>query len=117
MAEACDCDSREEIDIGVAVGVGERRAFAVIECDAREQRNPLAAGRDIALFSVENFLRLRPRDVSLGCRQFAVAGWNGVQFLILISDPRAVGELTGSARGAQSPARQAPAPGYNWASH
>jgi len=74
MAEARDCDSREEIDIGVAVGVGERRAFAVIECDSGEQRNPLAAGRDIALFGVENFLRLRPRNVSLDCRQFAVAG-------------------------------------------
>jgi len=74
MAEARDCDSREKIDIGVAVGVGQRRAFAVIECDPREQRNPLAAGRDIALFGVENFLRLRPRNMSLDCRQFAVAG-------------------------------------------
>jgi hypothetical protein len=74
MAEARDCDAREEIDIGVAVGVGEGRAFAVIECDSSEQRNPLAAGRDIALFGVENFLRLRSRNVSLDCRQFAVAG-------------------------------------------
>ena len=74
MAEARDCDSGEEIDIGVAVGVGERGAFAVIECDPGEQRDSLAAGRDIALFGVENFLRLRPGDVSLDCRQFAVAG-------------------------------------------
>jgi len=77
MAEARDRDSGEEIDVGVAVGVGERRAFAVIECDPGEQRNPLAAGRDIALFGVENFFRLRPRNVSLDCRQFAVTGWNG----------------------------------------
>ena len=77
MPQARDCDPGEEIDVGIAVGVGERRPFAVIESDTREQRNPLAAGRDIALFGVENFLRLRPGDVSLDCRQFAVAGWNG----------------------------------------
>jgi len=74
MAEARDCDSREEIDVGVAVGVGERRAFAVIECDPGEQRNPLAAGRDVALFGVEDFLRLGTGNMSLDCRQFAVAG-------------------------------------------
>ncbi len=74
MAEARDRDSREEVEVGVAVGVGERRAFAVIECDPGEQRNPLAAGRDIALFGVENFFRLGPGNVSLDCRQFAVAG-------------------------------------------
>jgi hypothetical protein len=74
MAEARDCDSGEEIDIGVAVGVSEGRAFAVIECDTREQRNPLAAGRDIALFAVETVCRLRPRNMRLECRQFAVAG-------------------------------------------
>ena len=34
MTEAGDGDAREEIDVGVAVGVGERRAFAVIECEA-----------------------------------------------------------------------------------
>jgi hypothetical protein len=74
VAETCHRNPGEEIDVGVAVGVGERRAFAVIECDTGEQRNPLAAGRDIALFGVENFFRLRPRNVSLDCRQFAVAG-------------------------------------------
>ena len=74
MAEACDCDSREKIDVSVAVGVGQRRAFAVIECETREQRNPLAAGRDIALFGVENFLRLGAGNIGLDCRQFAVAG-------------------------------------------
>jgi len=74
MAQARDCDSCEEIDVGVAVGVGERRAFAMIECDAGEQRDTLAAGRDIALFGVENFLRLWTGNMSLDCRQFAVAG-------------------------------------------
>jgi hypothetical protein len=74
MPQARDCDSGEEIDIGVSVGVGEGRALAVIECDTGEQRNTLAAGRDIALFGVENFFRLRPRNMSLDCRQFAVAG-------------------------------------------
>ena len=74
MAETCHRNPGEEIDVGVAVGVGERRAFAVIECDTREQRDPLAPGCDIALFGVENFLRLGTGDVSLDCRQFAVAG-------------------------------------------
>jgi hypothetical protein len=37
MAEARDCDSGEEIDVGVAVGIGECGAFAVIECDPGEQ--------------------------------------------------------------------------------
>ena len=36
MAEARDRYPGEEIDVGVAVRVGERRAFAVIECDAGE---------------------------------------------------------------------------------
>ena len=74
MPQAGDCDSGEEIYIGIAIGVGERRAFAVIECDSGEQRNTLAARRDIALFGVENFFRLGPRNMSLDCRQFAVAG-------------------------------------------
>ena len=74
MAKARDRDACEEIEIGVVVGVGERRAFAVIECDTGEQRDSLASGRDVALFGVENFLRLRPRNMSLDCRQFAVAG-------------------------------------------
>jgi hypothetical protein len=58
MAEARDRNPREKIYVGVAVGVGERRAFAVIERDAGEQRYTLPSGRDVALFGVENFLRL-----------------------------------------------------------
>jgi hypothetical protein len=57
MAEARDPDTGEEIHEGVAVGVGERRAFAVIERDADQQRNPLAPRRDILLFGVEDLLR------------------------------------------------------------
>ena len=65
MAEARDRHPREKVDVGVAVGVGEGRAFAVIECDSGEQRNPLASGRDVALFGVENFLRLGTWNCSL----------------------------------------------------
>jgi hypothetical protein len=65
MTEARDRNSCEKIEVGVAVGVGQRRAFAMIECDAGEQRNSLASGRDIALFGVENFLRLGTWNCSL----------------------------------------------------
>jgi hypothetical protein len=65
MTEARHRNPRKKIDVGVAVGVGERRAFAVIECNSGEQRNPLAPGRDIALFGIENFLRLGTWNCSL----------------------------------------------------
>ena len=65
MTETRDRNPGKEIYVGVAVGVGERRAFAVIECDAGEQRNPLASGRDVTLFGVENFLRLGTGNRSL----------------------------------------------------
>lgn len=68
MAKARDRYPGEEIDVGVAVGVGEGRAFAVVERDPREQRNPLPARRDIALFGVEDFLRFGPGDGSFDCR-------------------------------------------------
>src|ERR1035437_6793721 len=58
MAEARDRDARKEIHVGVAVGVGKRRAFTVVEGEAGEQRNSLAAWRDILLFGVEDLLRL-----------------------------------------------------------
>ncbi len=74
MTEARDRNPGEKIDVSVAVGIGKRCAFTVIECDTGEQRNPLAPGRDVALFSVENFLRLGPGNGSLDCRQFAVGG-------------------------------------------
>jgi len=65
MTEARDCDPRKKIDVGIAVRVGECRAFAVIERDSREQRNSLASGRDVALFGIENFLRLGTWNCSL----------------------------------------------------
>ncbi len=58
MTEAGDGDARKEIDVGVTVGVGERRAFTVIECETGEQRDSLAAGRNIFLFEVEDLFRL-----------------------------------------------------------
>ena len=61
MTKAGDRYSREKIDVGVAVGVGEGRAFAMIECETGEQRDSLAAGRDIFLFEVEDLFRLRSR--------------------------------------------------------
>jgi len=73
MAEARDCHPGKEIEVGVAVRVGKGSAFAVIECDSGEQRNPLASGRDVALFGVEDFFRLGTGNGSLDCRQFAVA--------------------------------------------
>src|SRR5258707_4792126 len=65
MAEACDRDARKKIDVGVAVGVSERRAFAMVECEAGEQRDSLAAGRDIFLFEVEDLFRLGSWNGSL----------------------------------------------------
>ena len=74
MAEARDRDAGEKIHVGVAVGVGKRRAFAVIERDAGEQRNSLAARRDILLFGVEDLLRLGAWNRGLDCRKFSVGG-------------------------------------------
>ena len=72
MAEARDGDAREEIDVGVAVGVGERRAFAVIERETGEQRDSLAAGRDIFLFEVEDLFRLGSWNSCLDRGKFSV---------------------------------------------
>ena len=58
MAEARDRDAREKIDVGVAVGVGERRPFAMIERETGQQRNSLAPGRDVFLFEFEDLFRL-----------------------------------------------------------
>src|SRR5712692_9437253 len=57
MAEARDGDSREKIEIDVAVGVGQRRAVAMIEGNAGEQRDALPAGRDKTLLAIENRAR------------------------------------------------------------
>src|ERR1700690_762518 len=68
MPQACNRDAREEIDVGVAVGVGEGRAFAVVECEACEQGNSLTAWRDIFLFEVEDLFRLGSWTSSLNRR-------------------------------------------------
>jgi hypothetical protein len=49
VAEAGDRDAGKKIDEHVAVDVGQRRTLAVIERDAGEQRDTLAAGCDMAL--------------------------------------------------------------------
>ena len=59
MAETRDRNAGEEIDEHVAVDVGERRALAVIERDPGEQRDTLAAGRDMALLVGEQRARVR----------------------------------------------------------
>ena len=59
VAEARDRDAGEKIDEHVAVDVGERRALAMIERDAGEQRDTLAAGRDMALLVGEQRARIR----------------------------------------------------------
>src|SRR5258708_3668825 len=79
MAEACDRYTCEKVDVGVAVGVGEGRAFAVIECEAGEQRDSLASGRDIFLFEVEDLFRLGSRYCSLDRGKFSVGGCSGLQ--------------------------------------
>ena len=91
MAKACDRDAGEKIDVDVAVGVGERRAFAVIEGDTGEQRDALAAGRDIFLFEVEDLLRLGSGNCSLDRGKFSVGGCRGLQLVavrILLLDFR-----------------------------
>src|ERR1700722_3183388 len=65
MAQACDRYAREKIDVSVAVGVSEGRAFAVIESETGQQRDSLAAWRDIFLFEVEDLFRLGSRYCSL----------------------------------------------------
>ena len=60
VAEARDRDAGEKIDEHVAVDVGERRALAMIEREAGEQRDTLAAGRDMALLVGEHRARIWP---------------------------------------------------------
>ncbi len=54
MAEARDRHAGKEIQIDVAVGVGQSRARAVIKSESGQQRDPLTARRDIALLALEN---------------------------------------------------------------
>jgi hypothetical protein len=57
MAEAGDPDSGDEIDVDIAIDVGQRRTLAMIEREACEQCDPLPSGSDIALLSFENLPR------------------------------------------------------------
>src|SRR5271154_2666455 len=57
VAEAGDADAGEKIDVTITVGIGKRGAFAVVESDAGELRDTLAAGRDIAILAIENLAR------------------------------------------------------------
>src|SRR5580704_4745166 len=122
MSQACARDTREKIDVGIAVGVGQGRAFAVIECETGEQRDSLAAGRDIFLFEVEDLLRLRSRYCSPDRGKFSVGGCRGLQLVavrILLLDFRrdsSAAGLAGLSHGARSRERLGLAPGYSWAS-
>src|SRR6202030_4014468 len=72
MTKAGDRYTGEKIDVSVAVGVGQGRAFAVIECETGQQRDSLAAGRNIFLFEVEDLFRLGTRYCSLDRGKFSV---------------------------------------------
>ena len=74
VTEAGDRDAGEEIDVGVAVGIGQGRAVTVLEGNPREQRDPLAAGRDIALLFGEDLARLGARHRGYDFRQFGLGG-------------------------------------------
>ena len=61
VAEARHGDAGEKINVHVAVDIGERRALAMVEREAGEQRDTLAAGRDMALLVGEQRARVRSR--------------------------------------------------------
>src|SRR5208282_149805 len=64
VAEAGHCDSGEEIDVDVAVGVGQRSAIAALEGHSGQRRDSLAARRYIARLFGEDLPR--PRSGYLG---------------------------------------------------
>ena len=43
MAEARYCDAGKKVQVDVAIGVGQRRAVSVIECEASKLRDSLTA--------------------------------------------------------------------------
>jgi hypothetical protein len=61
VAKAGHGHSREEIDVGVAVEVGDGGPGAVIERQLGEQRDALLARRDQRLLLVEQAARARAR--------------------------------------------------------
>ena len=123
MAQASDRYAGEKIDVGIAVGVGQGRAFAVIECETGEQRDSLAPRRDIFLLEVEDLFRLGSRYCRFDRGKFSVAGCRGLQGvtvrILLLNfqrDSNAAG-LADLSHGARSRERPGLAPGYSWASH
>src|SRR5712692_3009264 len=72
VAKAGDRYAGIKIEVNVVVGVGQGRAFAMIEGDTGKERNTLAARRDVALFVRKNFARLRARYRRRDTRQLAI---------------------------------------------
>src|SRR5271166_2329447 len=70
VAEGGDRDAGEKVEVGVAVGIGERGAVAMIEGDLGEQRDALAAWRHMALFLVKDCARFGSRDRGFDLGQF-----------------------------------------------
>ena len=61
VAEAGDRHAGVQIEVGVAVEIGQRRSAAVLDGQLGEQRDRLQAGRDVLLFFVKQRL-VRARD-------------------------------------------------------
>ena len=59
VAEAADRDAGDEVEIFVAVDVGDRAALRMVDDDLREERDRLQAGRHRLRLAVEDRLRLR----------------------------------------------------------
>ena len=59
MAEAADRDAGDEVEILVAVDVGDRAALRMVDDDLREERDRLQAGRHRLRLVLEDRLRLR----------------------------------------------------------
>ena len=110
VAEAADSDAGDEVEIFVAVDVGDRAALRVVDDDLREERDRLQAGRHRLRLAVEDRLRLRtghgaarklaPRRVGRFCGRKVVQGINS-------SSRRQCADAAGSARsgGPRSPRR------------
>ena len=59
VAEAADRNAGDEVEIFVAVDVGDRAALGMIDDDLREERDRLQAGRHRLRLALEDRLRLR----------------------------------------------------------
>src|SRR5579875_128370 len=72
MAEAGDRHSGKEVEVHVAVDIGQRGPFTVIEGHTGQRGNPLAPRREIALLLFKQCARARPGRWSCYCRKFAL---------------------------------------------